>query len=181
MSSDETLPAPQNSSALAPEPHHDGSQPPPYNKDTKPAPHPYQHAIDRHQALPPPTTGGVSFMQHEAVYDSTHITGIYIQFQQRSRDVYKDVKQVLETARHPVWIICPYCNYEGFTVTEYTPGLLTWGMCVGLALVGCILGCCLFPFCFNKCQDCEHICSSCNRPIHVNKVLWWHAPHYKHR
>jgi len=46
----------------------------------------------------------------------------------------------------PVTMQCPHCHAHITTKTEYKSGALTWLMCGGLVLFGCICGCCLIPF-----------------------------------
>ena len=46
----------------------------------------------------------------------------------------------------PVTMQCPHCHAHITTKTEFKSGALTWLMCGGLTLFGCICGCCLIPF-----------------------------------
>ncbi|WP_395241642.1 LITAF-like zinc ribbon domain-containing protein [Salmonella sp. s51933] len=61
----------------------------------------------------------------------------------------------------PVNMTCPHCQATIVTSTAYEPGVLTWLLCGGIALVGCWLGCCLIPFCVTDVQDCRHTCPNC--------------------
>ncbi|RMZ93721.1 lipopolysaccharide-induced tumor necrosis factor-alpha factor -like protein [Brachionus plicatilis] len=47
-------------------------------------------------------------------------------------------------------------------------GLATWLLSGGIALLGCIFGCCLIPFFIDACKDVEHYCPNCNHYF-VNK------------
>ena len=38
-----------------------------------------------------------------------------------------------------------------------------WVACGGVALLGCVLGCCLVPFCITELKDSVHYCASCGR------------------
>ncbi|XP_061740494.1 LITAF domain-containing protein-like isoform X2 [Nerophis ophidion] len=63
---------------------------------------------------------------------------------------------------------CPHCQQTVVTQIERKAGLMTWGICGGLALFGCFLCCCI-PFCVDSCQDVEHHCPNCHNTIHVYK------------
>ncbi|KAK8787058.1 hypothetical protein V5799_023175 [Amblyomma americanum] len=65
----------------------------------------------------------------------------------------------------PVPVICPYCRQQIVTKIVHRPGFLTWMLCGSLAALGCILGCCLVPFCINSCQDIVHVCPHCSRTL----------------
>ncbi|RXM32442.1 Lipopolysaccharide-induced tumor necrosis factor-alpha factor-like [Acipenser ruthenus] len=49
----------------------------------------------------------------------------------------------------PVQMNCPACQQLIVTRLEYTSGTLTWLLCGGIAIVGCLYGCCLIPFCID--------------------------------
>ncbi|XP_069761936.1 lipopolysaccharide-induced tumor necrosis factor-alpha factor homolog [Narcine bancroftii] len=61
----------------------------------------------------------------------------------------------------PVQTTCPSCRQVVITRIRYAPGLLTWISCGGLFFVGCVLGCCLIPFCVDSLQDVDHNCPNC--------------------
>ncbi|XP_061892617.1 LITAF domain-containing protein-like [Entelurus aequoreus] len=63
---------------------------------------------------------------------------------------------------------CPHCQQTVVTQVEHKAGLMTWGICGGLALFGCFLCCCI-PFCVDSCKDVEHHCPNCHNTIHVYK------------
>ncbi|ELK30387.1 Lipopolysaccharide-induced tumor necrosis factor-alpha factor like protein [Myotis davidii] len=65
----------------------------------------------------------------------------------------------------PVSYQCPYCGNYIVTVTTPIPGILTWLLCTGLFMFGCVLGCCLFPFCVDSLMDVSHMCPVCRREI----------------
>ncbi|XP_030067724.1 LITAF domain-containing protein [Microcaecilia unicolor] len=71
----------------------------------------------------------------------------------------------------PAVTVCPVCHQNITTRTERSAGLLTWLLCGGLAIVGCIAGCCLIPFCVDACQDVNHYCPNCNHHIYKHKRL----------
>ena len=57
---------------------------------------------------------------------------------------------------YPVTTVCPHCGSHVTTSTRKTSGALAWLACGGLALAGCIFGCCLIPFCIDGMLDTEH-------------------------
>ncbi|XP_070269863.1 LITAF domain-containing protein-like [Myotis yumanensis] len=65
----------------------------------------------------------------------------------------------------PISYLCPYCGNYVITVTTPIPGILTWLLCTGLFMFGCILGCCLFPFCVDSLMDVSHTCPVCRREL----------------
>ncbi|XP_059547809.1 lITAF domain-containing protein [Myotis daubentonii] len=65
----------------------------------------------------------------------------------------------------PVSYLCPYCGNYIVTVTTPIPGILTWLLCTGLFMFGCVLGCCLFPFCVDSLMDVSHTCPVCRREL----------------
>lgn len=67
----------------------------------------------------------------------------------------------------PVSVSCPYCKTFVTTQVCPQPGLLTWLMCSGMAMLGCVFGCCFLPFCVYECQDVEHFCPNCRRILGV--------------
>ncbi|XP_007937916.1 lITAF domain-containing protein [Orycteropus afer afer] len=65
----------------------------------------------------------------------------------------------------PLRMVCPFCRNAIVTVTRRVPGLLVWLMCSGLTLFGCVLGCCLIPFCMEGLMDVQHSCPVCHRDL----------------
>lgn len=43
----------------------------------------------------------------------------------------------------------------------HAAGMGTWTAAGGLALAGCVLGCCLLPFAWDTCKDATHTCPEC--------------------
>ena len=62
----------------------------------------------------------------------------------------------------PSRLTCPHCHQQVVSRVKPVSGLLTWLLAGGCVLFGCVLGCCLIPFCMDDCQDCEHYCPNCN-------------------
>ncbi|XP_014648943.1 PREDICTED: lipopolysaccharide-induced tumor necrosis factor-alpha factor homolog [Ceratotherium simum simum] len=65
----------------------------------------------------------------------------------------------------PIRSTCPYCGNYIVTTTTPVAGILTWLLCAGLFLCGCILGCCLIPFCVDRLMDVKHTCPVCQREL----------------
>lgn len=65
----------------------------------------------------------------------------------------------------PTHFTCKYCQYVGITRVKKQTGGATWLSCCGLALVGCVYGCCLIPFCTDCTKDTEHVCPNCNNVV----------------
>ena len=69
----------------------------------------------------------------------------------------------------PVKVVCQYCGHDTKTKVDENTGALAWILCLVLTLVGCILGCCLIPFCCKSCNDHEHKCSHCKKTLGFHK------------
>ena len=67
--------------------------------------------------------------------------------------------------------VCPFCQEMQTTDIDKQNGGCTWISCIGMALCGCVLGCCLIPFCVDGFKDTEHKCSQCKRIIGKKAVL----------
>uniref|UniRef100_A0A2K5Q5A8 LITAF domain containing n=1 Tax=Cebus imitator TaxID=2715852 RepID=A0A2K5Q5A8_CEBIM len=66
----------------------------------------------------------------------------------------------------PVQAVCPYCGSLIITVTSFVPGTLSWLLCTTLFVFGCVLGCCLLPFCIRTVMDVKHSCPVCRRELY---------------
>ncbi|KAI1896189.1 hypothetical protein AGOR_G00092250 [Albula goreensis] len=71
----------------------------------------------------------------------------------------------------PVQVTCPNCHQMVVTKLEFSSGLLTYLFCGGLLFCGCVLGCCLIPFCVNRLRDATHSCPSCKTVLGTYKRL----------
>ncbi|XP_006867310.1 PREDICTED: lipopolysaccharide-induced tumor necrosis factor-alpha factor homolog [Chrysochloris asiatica] len=65
----------------------------------------------------------------------------------------------------PLQTTCPYCGSNVITVTSHVPGVITWLLCTGLFLFGCVLGCCLIPFFISGLMDVRHSCPVCHQQL----------------
>ena len=69
------------------------------------------------------------------------------------------------SSHYPESGICPYCHQPIITRLEKRNGAVVWLASFGLCFFGCVLGCCLVPFCVNGIKDTIHYCPNCNRMI----------------
>ena len=72
---------------------------------------------------------------------------------------------------HPVTVTCQYCGHTGMTHCVEEKGTLAWILCLVLCLVGCWLGCCMIPFCIPACNDHQHTCTHCHKPVGYHKSM----------
>lgn len=78
---------------------------------------------------------------------------------------------VMSFGETPIQTVCPHCQGQVITSVEYESGLLTWIICIVLAVFGCWIFCCLIPFCIDACKDVVHNCPSCRRRIAVYRRI----------
>uniref|UniRef100_A0A672Y2J0 LITAF domain-containing protein n=1 Tax=Sphaeramia orbicularis TaxID=375764 RepID=A0A672Y2J0_9TELE len=48
---------------------------------------------------------------------------------------------------------------------------VTWLVCIMTALIGCVAGCCLIPFCLDSLKSLTHRCPRCRSSIRTIKKL----------
>ena len=73
--------------------------------------------------------------------------------------------------RDPQLAVCRRCGVEVLTNVVFKSGAWTWLGCLGMAMVGCVYGCCLAPFCIDEAKDVIHVCPNCTQPIGVKKRI----------
>ncbi|KAL7378163.1 hypothetical protein ABVT39_009679 [Epinephelus coioides] len=66
---------------------------------------------------------------------------------------------------------CPECKKFIITETSTSVSSVTWLVCFMTALMGCVAGCCLIPFCVDRCKSTIHKCPNCRTSIRVVKQL----------
>ncbi|XP_034749478.1 uncharacterized protein LOC117957676 isoform X2 [Etheostoma cragini] len=66
---------------------------------------------------------------------------------------------------------CPECRQFITTETFNSVSSVTWLVCFMTALIGCVAGCCLIPFCINKFKSTTHRCPKCRTCIRTIKKL----------
>ncbi|XP_078125656.1 uncharacterized protein LOC144530102 [Sander vitreus] len=66
---------------------------------------------------------------------------------------------------------CPECRQFIITETFTSVSSITWLVCFMTALIGCVAGCCLIPFCLDKFKSTTHKCPKCRAFIRTIKKL----------
>uniref|UniRef100_A0A3Q3RLI7 Cell death-inducing p53-target protein 1-like n=2 Tax=Mastacembelus armatus TaxID=205130 RepID=A0A3Q3RLI7_9TELE len=66
---------------------------------------------------------------------------------------------------------CPECRQFIVTETFTTVSSVTWLVCIMTALIGCVAGCCLIPFCLDRFKSTTHRCPKCRTSIKTVKKL----------
>uniref|UniRef100_A0AAQ5YSH5 LITAF domain-containing protein n=1 Tax=Amphiprion ocellaris TaxID=80972 RepID=A0AAQ5YSH5_AMPOC len=72
---------------------------------------------------------------------------------------------------HPCRTQCPECRQFIMTETFTSVSSLTWLACLMTALIGCVAGCCLIPFCVDSFKSITHKCPKCSTSIKTLKKL----------
>ncbi|CAD8112953.1 unnamed protein product [Paramecium primaurelia] len=67
------------------------------------------------------------------------------------------------SSRFAILMTCPYCQKQGLTKIDFKAGSGTWCCCFILFLFICCI--CWVPFVAEKCQDVNHLCSSCGQLV----------------
>ncbi|XP_038143762.1 uncharacterized protein LOC119785285 [Cyprinodon tularosa] len=66
---------------------------------------------------------------------------------------------------------CPECKQFVITETLSSVSSVTWLVCFMMALIGCVAGCCLLPFCMKRFKSTTHRCPKCRSNIRIIKKL----------
>ncbi|XP_030263085.1 cell death-inducing p53-target protein 1-like [Sparus aurata] len=66
---------------------------------------------------------------------------------------------------------CPECKEFIVTETFTSVSSVTWMVCLMTALIGCLAGCCLIPFCVDRFKSTTHRCPKCRTSICTLKTL----------
>ncbi|XP_006637295.1 lipopolysaccharide-induced tumor necrosis factor-alpha factor homolog [Lepisosteus oculatus] len=127
--------------------------------------HPYPHC-SQNPTYPPPGYGPKNTPVYPVQPQSPPVTCHPVVSVQ---SVY--VQPGLVFSDHPVVMNCPACRQMITTQLEYNSGALAWLSCAGLAIFGCIYGCCLIPFCVDSLKDVTHYCPNCKNVLGVYKRL----------
>ena len=57
------------------------------------------------------------------------------------------------------------------TICDTHNSKYTWFACVGISMLGGILGCCLIPFYLDQFKDADHACGTCGCDIAYKKAF----------
>ncbi|XP_062264014.1 lipopolysaccharide-induced tumor necrosis factor-alpha factor homolog isoform X2 [Platichthys flesus] len=66
---------------------------------------------------------------------------------------------------------CPECRQYIVTETSKSISSVTWLVCFMTAMIGCVAGCCLIPFCMESFKSTTHRCPRCRTVINIVKKL----------
>ncbi|XP_040047378.2 cell death-inducing p53-target protein 1-like [Gasterosteus aculeatus] len=66
---------------------------------------------------------------------------------------------------------CPECKQYIITETFTSVSSVTWLVCFMAAMVGCVAGCCLIPFCMDSFKSTTHRCPKCRTAFKTVKKL----------
>ncbi|KAF7646996.1 hypothetical protein LDENG_00179290 [Lucifuga dentata] len=82
--------------------------------------------------------------------------------------VYMDLDKI---PAYPCKTQCPECG--SFITTEVVSSVstMTWLACCATAVMGCVAGCCLIPFCIDKFKTTTHKCPKCRTSLCTIKAL----------
>ncbi|XP_008302594.1 lipopolysaccharide-induced tumor necrosis factor-alpha factor homolog [Stegastes partitus] len=72
---------------------------------------------------------------------------------------------------HPCRTQCPECREFIMTETFTSVSSLTWLVCFMTAVIGCVAGCCLIPFCVDSFKSITHRCPKCRTSLKTLKKL----------
>uniref|UniRef100_A0A671SCT2 LITAF domain-containing protein n=1 Tax=Sinocyclocheilus anshuiensis TaxID=1608454 RepID=A0A671SCT2_9TELE len=82
--------------------------------------------------------------------------------------VILDVEQL---PRHSARTQCPFCRQYITTDVTTKAGSAAYIVCLISILFCCIAGCCVIPFCMDRCKDVVHKCPKCRSHIKTCKKL----------
>uniref|UniRef100_A0A673H3F3 LITAF domain-containing protein n=1 Tax=Sinocyclocheilus rhinocerous TaxID=307959 RepID=A0A673H3F3_9TELE len=82
--------------------------------------------------------------------------------------VILDVEQL---PRHSARTQCPFCRQYITTDVTTKAGSAAYIVCLISILFCCLAGCCVIPFCMDRCKDVVHKCPKCRSHIKTCKKL----------
>lgn len=68
----------------------------------------------------------------------------------------------------PTLMWCAYCKGERTTDVKFVNSSKTFWAAVGIFLAGGVAGCCLAPYCTNRCKGTQVTCSRCGHTMFTN-------------
>ncbi|XP_037331532.2 uncharacterized protein LOC119220036 [Pungitius pungitius] len=81
------------------------------------------------------------------------------------------ILDVEKLPHHPCRTQCPECKQFILSETSHSVSSVTWLVCFMAAMVGCVAGCCLLPFCMNSFKSTTHRCPRCRSAFMTIKKL----------
>jgi hypothetical protein len=77
----------------------------------------------------------------------------------------RDPHELVTSPEVPTLVWCSYCKGERKTDLDYVNSSKTFWAAVGIFLAGGVAGCCLAPYCTNKCKAQRFTCSRCGHVL----------------
>ncbi|XP_042575972.1 cell death-inducing p53-target protein 1-like [Cyprinus carpio] len=81
------------------------------------------------------------------------------------------IVEIEELPRHSARTQCPFCHQYITTEVTTKAGSAVYIVCLISILFCCIAGCCVIPFCLDRCKDVVHKCPKCRSHIITCKKL----------
>ncbi|KAL6102598.1 uncharacterized protein ACO6RY_02177 [Pungitius sinensis] len=81
------------------------------------------------------------------------------------------ILDVEKLPHHPCRTQCPECKQFILSETSHSVSSVTWLVCFMAAMVGCVAGCCLLPFCMDSLKSTTHRCPRCRSAFVTIKKL----------
>lgn len=134
----------------------------PANNFPNPPMQPIQTQMGQSQ-MPVPLSYGVPIdMRHNSFFKEIS----------KNLNFFFNLVRTAPISRYSENLFCFNCQRIVPTQVTFTPGAGTWTSVLIVAMVGCLLGCCLIPFCIEDCQDAKHSCSSCGCELGKKRFLF---------
>jgi lipopolysaccharide-induced tumor necrosis factor-alpha factor len=162
-----------------------GSYPYDHTSHTSPAvglaPH-YEGNISQSQAYPPPVQGSFPtpmnppqpYTTATGPYEAHQIPGIQpppLSYMGAHVAGSVGIISNFLYGSNPQLVVCGKCSKEGKTKVKKSPNIQVWTSCCICICMGCVAGCCLIPFAYQKNYDAKHSCSSCGEEVGVYKAF----------
>jgi lipopolysaccharide-induced tumor necrosis factor-alpha factor len=112
-------------------------------------------------------------------YEPKHAGEVIIprRFDRQSRDNIATRDRIVippqAFGHQPAVLTCPGCNKNVITEIKQVPSDTAWIACVGCALMGCAVGCCLIPFFIPSLSTWYHYCPNCKKQLGVKEAKDW--------
>ncbi|XP_033998474.1 U11/U12 small nuclear ribonucleoprotein 25 kDa protein isoform X3 [Trematomus bernacchii] len=126
---------------------------------------PYQHEID---SIDDKLN---QLAERKAELQKNHDNMVYGNDEKNSLKAPTVILDLENLPPRPTRTQCPECEQFITTETFTSISSVTWLMCFMTALIGCIAGCCLIPFCMDRFKSTTHRCPKCRTSIITIKQL----------
>ncbi|XP_060946773.1 lipopolysaccharide-induced tumor necrosis factor-alpha factor homolog [Limanda limanda] len=112
-----------------------------------------------------------STSQKTAPLESNATTKVYYITPPPSTPAPKVILEAEDLPPCPCRTQCPECRQFVVTETSQSVSSVTWMVCFMTAMIGCVAGCCLIPFCLESFKSTTHKCPRCRSVISTVKKL----------